>query len=589
MKDFLKYTLATIVGIIVASMIIGFCCLMIIVGIASSAELETKVKENSVMMLDLSGSLSERAQDNPLSALMGNQTNELALDNILASIRKAEENDKIKGIYIQAGYLNSGYASLVEIREALKKFKKSGKFIIAYADSYTQGLYYLSSVADKVILNPQGSIEWKGLSVGTMFYKDLMEKVGVEMQIFKVGTFKSAVEPFISTQMSDANREQIAVFLNSIWDKMLTDISESRNISKDSLNSYADNLLMFEPAERDVEAGMADTLMYKQDVRSYLAGRMDLEDEDDLNIIGLSAMANVSSDVEKNDSGNEIVVYYLTGEIDNPGSYSGVNSGINSEEVVRDMRSLMEDDDVKAVVLRVNSPGGSAYGSEQMWYAISQLKKRKPVIVSMGDYAASGGYYLSCNADSIVAEPTTLTGSIGIFGMIPNAKKLADKVGVSVDYVNTNRNSSIGNLTRPMNSDEKSALQMSVNRGYQLFIKRCADGRGMSVEEIDKIGQGRVWTGATAQKIGLVDVLGGLDKAIAIASQKANVSEYTKVSMPALPGWFDSLFGSGPDNYVSAWMKGGKVGKVYETVKWVENLDKADKLQAIIPFTMDIE
>ena len=526
MKDFLKFTLATVTGIVISSVVLFFISILVVFSMVSSSESETQVRKNSVMMLDLNGTLAERSQENPLDLIMKDDYKTYGLDDILSSIKKAKENEDIKGIYIQATSLGAGFASLEEIRNALKDFKESGKFVVAYGDAYTQGLYYLSSVADKVLLNPQGMLEWRGLAATPMFFKDLLEKVGVEMQVFKVGTYKSAVEPFISTEMSAANREQINVYLSSIWGQITSAVAESRNLSVEALNKEADRMLMFYPAEESVKNGLVDTLIYKNDVRDYLKNLAGIDKNDNMPILGIQDMINVKKNVPRDKSGNVIAVYYAYGEIDG-GSSASTDEGINSEKVIKDLRKLKDNENVKAVVLRVNSPGGSAYGSEQIWYAVNQLKKEKPVIVSMGDYAASGGYYISCNADTIVAEPTTLTGSIGIFGMMPNAKGLTEKLGVNFDVVKTNPYADFGNLTRPMNDGEKGLMQMYVNNGYELFLTRCSDGRGISMEELDKIAQGRVWTGSTAKELGLVDELGGLDKALEIAIAKAGVDAYT--------------------------------------------------------------
>lgn len=537
MKDFLKFTFATITGIIVSVVVLVFSSILVVFSMVSSSESETQVRKNSIMMLDLNGALAERSQDNPFDALMGDNYKTYGLDDILSSIKKAKENDDIKGIYIEATSLGAGFASREEIRNALKDFKESGKFIVAYGDSYSQGLYYLSSVADKVLLNPQGMVEWRGLAATPMFFKDLLAKIGVEMQIFKVGTYKSAVEPFISTEMSPANREQIDAYLTSIWGQVTNDVAESRKISVDSLNAIADRMLMFYPAEESVQCGLVDTLIYKNDVRNYLKAMV----------------------------------------------------GIDSKKVIKDLRKLKDDEDVKAVVLRVNSPGGSAYGSEQIWYAVSELKKEKPVIVSMGDYAASGGYYISCNADTIVAEPTTLTGSIGIFGMFPNAKGLTDKIGVNFDVVKTNKYADFGMLTRPMNDGEKGLMQMYVNNGYDLFLTRCSDGRGISKEDLDKIAQGRVWTGSKAKELGLVDELGGLDKALDIAIAKAGVDAYTVMSYPKKESFFESLMNTNPGNYIKARMLKGTMGEIYQQFSVLENFDKCDRIQARVPFELNIQ
>ena len=588
MKDFLKFTLATITGLIVTSVILFFISIVVFFSIASSSESETEVSKNSVMMLDLKGTLEERSQNNPFDILMKDDNAKIGLDDILSSIQKAKENDNIKGIYIQAGSFAGGYASMEEIRKALLDFKKSGKFIVAYGDQYSQRLYYLASVADKVILNPKGAIGWMGLASNPIYFKDLLSKIGVEMQVFRVGTYKSAVEPFISNEMSAANREQITTILDSNWGQILGDISASRHISTDSLNAYADRMLLFYPAEESVKCGLADTLMYKNDIRDYLKKIAGLNKKDKMPILGLKDMVSVKKNTPKDKSGNIIAVYYAYGEIDGGSSNDGFDDGINSEKVIRDLRKLKDDDDVKAVVLRVNSPGGSAYGSEQIWYAVKELKAKKPVIVSMGDYAASGGYYISCEADSIVAEPTTLTGSIGIFGMIPNVKGLTDKLGLSFDAVKTNTYSDFGMMGRPMNNGEKSLMQMTINRGYETFVGRCAEGRGMSTDAIKKIAEGRVWTGTTAKKLGLVDVLGGLDKAVDIAIYKAGVKAYTVMSYPEKESFFTKLLDTNPGNYVRAHILQGRAGELYQQFNLLNHFEDCDRVQARLPFELNL-
>ena len=575
MKDFLKFTLATVTGIILSSIVLFIISMVTLFGIMSASDTETIVKKNSVMMLDLNGTLVERTQEDPLgilSQLFGDESNTYGLDDILSSIQKAKENENIKGIYLQASSLGTSYASLQEIRNALLDFKESGKFVIAYADSYTQGLYYLSSAADKVLLNPKGMIEWRGIASAPLFYKDLLQKIGVEMQVFKVGTYKSAVEPFIATEMSPANREQVTAFITSIWGQVTEGVSASRNIPVDSLNVYADRMLMFYPSEESVRCGFADTLIYRNDVRNYLKKLM-----------------NVKKNVPKDKSGNIVAVYYASGEITDYPSSATSEDGIVGSKVIRDLRKLKDDNDVKAVVLRVNSPGGSAFASEQIWHAVKELKTKKPVIVSMGDYAASGGYYISCVADTIVAEPTTLTGSIGIFGIIPNVKGLTDKIGLSYDVVKTNKYADFGNIMRPFNEDERSLLQMMITEGYDTFVSRCAEGRHMTKEAIEKIAEGRVWTGETAKKLGLVDELGGIDKALDIAVAKAGIEGYTVVSYPAKQDFFSSLLDTKPTNYVESQLLKSKLGEFYQQFGLLKNLQEQSMIQARIPFELNIK
>ena len=544
------------------------------------------------MMLDLNGVLVERTQESPLgilSQLFSDDSNTYGLDDILSSIKKAKENENIKGIYLQASMLGTSYASLQEIRNALLDFKESGKFIIAYGDSYTQGLYYLSSVADKVLLNPKGMIEWKGIASAPLFYKDLLQKIGVEMQVFKVGTYKSAVEPFISTEMSPANREQVTAFINSIWGEVTQGVSASRSLPVDSLNALADRMLMFYPAEESVQCGLADTLIYRNDVRDYLKQWAELKEDDRLPILGLSDMINVKKNTPKDKSGNIVAVYYASGEITDYSGSSASEEGIVGTKVIRDLRKLKENDDVKVVVLRVNSPGGSAFASEQICHAVKELKTKKPVIVSMGDYAASGGYYMSCMADTIVAEPTTLTGSIGVFGMIPNLKGLSEKVGLTFDVVKTNKFADLGVIMRPFNQDEKALIQMSVAQSYDTFISRCAEGRHMTKEAIEKVGEGRVWTGEMAKELGLVDVLGGIDTALEIAVRKAGIEGYTVVSYPAKQDLLSSLLDTKPTNYVESQILKSKLGEYYQQFGMLKNLKERSMIQARIPFELNIK
>jgi protease-4 len=589
MKDFLKFTLATVCGLLVTGIILFLIGIVTLFGMAAG-DSETKVKENSLMVLDLSGTLSERGEDNIRAMVMGfagDDNNTIGLNDILASIQKAKENDNIKGIYIKANYLSTSFASLEAIRAALDDFKSSGKFIVAYADNYSQGLYYLSSVANKVVLNPRGVVDWRGLASVPMFYKDLLEKLGVEMQVFKVGTYKSAVEPYTCTQMSDANREQMEALLGSIWDRMLTNISATRGISSDSLNAYADRAMTFAPAEEDVAKGLVDTLMYQNDMRGYLKKMMNIDEDDKLPLLSLEDMKNVKRNVPKSMSGNIVAVYYAVGEITDAASNITSDEGIVGNKVIRDLRKLKEDKDIKAVVLRVNSPGGSAFASEQIWKAVSELKKEKPVIVSMGDYAASGGYYISCVADSIVAEPTTLTGSIGIFGMFPNTKGLTDKVGLSFDVAKTNKYSDMGVTTRPMSDGEKAMLQSYIEQGYDLFVTRCADGRGMKKEEIEKIAQGRVWSGTMAKEIGLIDEIGGIDKALEIAAKKAGVEEYTLKEYPEAKSMFSSILDSSIPAYIESRILKSRLGSYYDEFCTIQKIDKMSRIQARIPLEIN--
>lgn len=583
MKDFLKFTFATVIGIIIASVLLSIISIVSLASIAASSQTEVNIKENSVLKLKFNGTLTERSSDNPFTTLLSEDFTTQGLDDILASIKKAKESDKIKGIYIENDYLNASFASLEEIRNALSDFKKSGKFIISYADNYSQGLYYLSSIADKIILNPQGTVEWKGLASAPIFYKTLLEKLGIEMQIFKVGAYKSAVEPYTSTQISQANEEQITSFLNSIWKKILGDVSMSRNIPINALNQYADQAIMLDSARRFVETKLVDTLLYKNEAEEYLRAELGLEAKESIPTLNVTDAIHISRNVPKDKSGNIIAVYYAHGDID-----GATEDNINSQKTISDLKRLREDENVKAVVLRVNSPGGSAYGSEQIWHEVRLLKQQKPVIASMGDYAASGGYYISCAADSIIAQATTLTGSIGIFGIIPNLNGLADKIGVNFDIVKTNRFSDFAFPTRQMTDEEKNIMQMNINQGYRLFIQRCAEGRGMAPEAIEKVAEGRVWTGAEAQKLGLVDQIGGIDLAIATASSMAGIESYTILEYPEKKSFLASIMEDGIPQYLEAKIK-EDAGYYYECLHFIRNIEKQGRVQARLPFYLRIQ
>lgn len=543
MKDFLKYVLATIVGIICTGFIMGMMSLFMFIIMAISSSDTPSVKNGTVLRIQLSGTLNERAKENPFAQYLNNDIAQTqGLDDIITAIKTAQTNDKIRGIYLEGGTLISDMATAQELRKALVDFKKSKKFILAYADNYSQGSYYIASAADKVLVNPSGIVDWHGLASQPIFFTDLLKKVGVKMQVFKVGTYKSAVEPYILTKMSDANREQVSSFVGDIWKNICADVASSRNISIEGLNAYADHYITFADAKDYVKAHLVDGLAYADEVRTLLRT---LSQQDKVNFIAPADLAKLA---EKKSGDGTIAVYYAQGNIvdavaDN--SFMSNESYIVGPKVVEDLDRLANDDNIKAVVLRINSGGGSAYASEQMWRAIQLLKKKKPVVVSMSGMAASGGYYMSCGADYIVAEPTTLTGSIGIFGMIPDASELlTDKLGLHFDMVKTNKGADFGAQGRAFNADEANVMQQYVNRGYRLFISRVAAGRHITPEQVDHIGQGRVWTGSQALKIKLVDKLGTLDDAIAEAASRANLKDYDILSTPNKESWVDQILNS---------------------------------------------
>ena len=587
MKPFVKTMLACLAGIFIAGFLFIFVLFSLIGSVASMGNENEGIKENSVLMLELSGTFGERADENPFASLMDDEMKSYGLEDIIASIKEAKRNPDIKGIYLQAGTMEIQFPSLEEIRGELEAFKESGKFVVAYGDQYSQWLYYLASVADKVVVNPEGSISWHGLAAQPIFFKDLLEKLGVEMQIFKVGTYKSAVEPFIATEMSDANREQVSEYLASIWNDVVNAVSQSRGIEAGKLNEYADRYMDLCQAEEYVECGLADTLLYKDGVLDYLKTLVGAGNDGKLAITTLEDVKEkIKTDNLLTETGKaKIAVYYAVGDID--GS-SSPDEGINSKKVIKELRELREDPDVKAVVLRVNSTGGSAYGSEQIWREVVLLKAAKPVIVSMGDYAASGGYYISCAADCIVANSTTLTGSIGIFGMFPVAENLLkEKIGLDFDVVKTNRLADMGSLSRTFRSEESAIMQNYVNDGYALFLERCAEGRNMSIEEIDKIGQGRVWTGNKAKELGLVDEIGDLDKAVGIAAQKAGLGEYVVKSYPEATDFMTELLEGDEKDYMESALRTA-MGEYYDCIRFVRNIKNAAPIQARMPFELNI-
>lgn len=585
MKDFIKFTFATVLGIIISSVLLSIIGIGMIFSILASSDTEVKVEPNSIMTISLNGTISERANEDPFAMLSSDSEIEAyGLDDILSAIQKAKDNDNIKGIYLDLNAVGAQPATLQEIRNKLKEFKESGKFIISYSDNYSQGAYYLASVSDKVLMNPYGTITWMGVSSQFMSYKGLMDKVGVKMQIFKVGTYKSAVEPFILKEMSDANRAQVKAFTGSIWESYLSDIAESRNLTAEQLDGYANEGLVFAQSETFVEKGFVDTLVYRNDVEKLLKEKMEVEEDDDLNTISLESMKNVIRNVPKDKSGNLIAIYYAEGEIDD----TKTKDHIGALRVIKDLKKIEQDDNIKALVLRVNSPGGSAFGSEQIWKQIKEIKLKKPVVVTMGDYAASGGYYISCNADYIFAQPTTLTGSIGIYGMIPEASELIEKVGINFETVGTNKFADMMSFTRPMTAEEGALLQKHINEGYELFVTRCADGRKTGIDDIKKIAEGRVWTGSMAKELGLVDELGGIDDAIEKAKQLAEIESYSIVTYPEKPSMLEEIMNNIPSGMISIFGN-SDLNKITKQFEWMVDLENFNPVQARIPCHLEIQ
>lgn len=579
MKKFLKQVLAVIVGVVISSVFLGIMGMVMLASMLSFSDSVPTIEEGTVLHLRLNGVVEERHEVNPLSLFMGTANAEtIGLDEIKAALREAGNNEKVKGIYVEAGMLSAEPATLEEIRKALTDFKKTGKFVLAYGENYSQGAYYIASAADEVLIEPQGMLDWHGIASTPIFYKDLLDKVGVKMQVFRVGTYKSFIEPYVRTDMSEANRAQVYSFISDIWTVFCRDVSASRKISVDSLNALADKFVVFSETEEYKKSGLVDGLARIDEVRQRLRDRMN---GDKPHLMTVTDMAMAAKEQEGNDG--DIAVYYAYGSI--VGSEAGGENGsIVGYEVVEDLDNLMNDDDVKAVVLRINSGGGSAFASEQMWQAIRRLRAKKPVVVSMGGMAASGGYYMSCASDYIFAEPTTLTGSIGIFGMYPDMTGLlTDKLGLHFDVVKTNEASDFGAMGRPLSAQECTVFQQYVDRGYQLFLQRVAEGRGMKTADVDSIAQGRVWTGRQALKNGLVDKLGTLDDAVAEAARRAKVTNYGVKAYPEPMDWWEALTEGRRSDYLERELQ-TRLGSFYRPLQFVGTLKGRDCLQARIPF-----
>lgn len=591
MKDFFKMMLASALGFIIASFIFSLISMLMMFAMMGSMiesfgkQEQFMLQDNSVLNLKLEGNIQERtSEDDPFMSLFSSSVSSTGLNDIVGAIRKAKNNHKIKGIYLDSRAFNAAPAALEEIRRELEDFKASGKFIVAYSDAYLQNGYYLASVADKVAINPEGMLDIHGLASTPVFYKDALQKLGVEVQIFKVGTYKSAVEPFIQKEMSPANKEQVSSFLNDTWRFMKTDIANSRGINPEDVDSVANQLPMLKKSDFYLSKRLVDTVLYETEMKNYLRELLDIDSDDKIPSATVANMKSVKMPKIKKSS-NTIALLYATGNIT---SGTG-SSGIQDKFLVNEIEKLENDDDIKAVVFRVNSGGGSAYASEQIWKAISNLKAKKPVVVSMGDYAASGGYYISCNANKIVAQPTTLTGSIGIFGMIPNFGRTFKKIGVDMDVVKTNQFSDFGNVSRSFNAQETQIMQAYIERGYDLFLTRCADGRGMPKDSLAKYAEGRVWTGNQAKEIGLVDELGGVKDAIEIAAELANLGKsYVVFEYPRMKSRLEEIFNKNKDELAAKTMK-EYLGESYNIFMLLKDMKEQDFMQARLPYDLNIK
>ena len=594
MKDFFKNVAATIVGLFAFGLImtiLGFIC---IIGMVASSNSKPALKDNAVMVMKLQGQIEDRTEDNWLGELTGEQFNNIGMNRILSSIRKAKNEDKVKGIYLETGILETDYATLQEIRNALADFKKSGKWIIAYGEALSQGGYYLASVANKVYVNPEGNVDWHGIASQPQYIKDVAAKFGVHFTVVKVGKYKSYTETYTEDKMSDANREQVSQYIGGLWQQMLADVSKSRNISKDSLNRYADGLMVFDDTQLLKSRKMVDGFCYYDEIRDVVKRQLGLKTDETINQVDYNDVDMAIDD--SNLMGEEIAVYYCQGSIvrmETPSIY-GSEQQIVSTKVIKDLQELADNSQVKAVVLRINSGGGDAYASEQIWRAVKELNKKKPVVVSMGGMAASGAYYMSMGAQYIMAQPTTLTGSIGIFGALPDFSDLmTKKLGFKYDEVKTNRNSAYASagMSRPWSAEEITTMQNYVNRGYNLFRKRVAEGRKMSTEQVEKIAQGRVWLGTDAKNIKLIDGFGGLSDAIDKAAELAHLSSYQAVEYPALAGWMEQLMdmaGGNKGTYLDEQLRLA-LGDLYQPFIMIRNMKEKEPIQAALPYVLNIQ
>lgn len=596
MKDFLKHVLATIVGLFgfgIVMLILGFISL---IGIMVSGNGTTKIDDNSVLVINLQGDISEKAEEDFIGRLTGNRINQLGLNELKDAIKKAQDNDKIKGIYLQAGVLQSDYATLQELRNTLADFKKSGKWIIAYGDSYTQGAYYLTSIANKLYLNPEGMLDWHGIAARIQFNKGLYDKVGLKYQVFKVGKFKSYTERYTEEQMSEPNHEQVKRYINGLWDIMVADVSKSRNIAPTKLRQLADSTLFLNDNKMLVSNKIVDGLLYYDQLKAAMKKQLGIDQDEDINQVTVGDVIEAS---EEDTKGDAIAVYYCEGAIVRMPSESlfGGEKEIVSDVVCSDLADLADDDDVKAVVLRINSGGGDAYASEQLWRQVKLLNAKKPVVVSMSGMAASGAYYMSMGARWLVAQPTTLTGSIGIFACLPDFSELYNqKLGIRFDEEKTNEMATFSYpigmvpIARHFNATEATAIQNYVNRGYVLFRQRVAEGRKMKTAQVEDVAQGRVWLGTDALRLKLVDQLGGLEEAMTKAAQLAKLKKYHAEEYPLVGSFLEQLLNQAENhnNYLDSHMR-MVLGEFYQPFVELRNARNRELLQARIPFTLDVK
>ena len=578
MKQFFKYVLATIVGIVAVTILGSFLFMMIIGALISSAEKQVGVQNNSMLVIDAGRTVLDRAINDPFENLNipgFESVKTIGLDDVKKSLEKAVADERIKGVYLKLSSVGGGMASVEEIRNMLIKFKEEcDKPVYAYGDNIDQKAYYLATVADKIVIHPMGMLDFRGLGGEMMFYKNALDKFGVDIQVVRHGKFKAAVEPFLLDKMSDENREQTMVYMNSLWNHMLEGISATRNISVEQLNALADEVQTFKKGDELVANGLVDAAKYKDEMLNDLREITGIEENKGVPVVSVSDYADVPvKNYTEKYSRNKIAVIYAAGDIGISLSLSG--DAIIGDDIGKTIRKVRQDSTYKAIVFRVNSPGGSVFDSEVIWREVKLAAEEKTLVVSFGDYAASGGYYISCPADLIVSQPNTITGSIGVFGTIPNfGELLNDKIGITTDAVATNKNSDLLSVTRPMTEYERNLMQANVEQVYDTFVSHVAEGRHMTKEQVDEIGQGRVWSGENAKELGLVDEFGGLDIAIERAAEIAGLEEYRTVSLPELKDPFSEIFQTGTNNVRVRLLKNelGDKYKYYEYFKKTSGL-----------------
>ena len=585
MKQFLKFTLAAAVGLM-----LGVFSIIMIFSIiaASGGSKEVQLDEPHVLRLELNGAIQDRVEEMPfdLSEITGQDVNILGLNDILANIKKAKTDENIKGIYIEIGMISAGFATREEIRNALLDFKESGKFITTYSEIYTQGSYYLASVADYICMYPEGGMELRGLNSTIPFFTNALKKMGIEPQVIRHGKFKSAVEPFMLTEMSDENREQIETYMGSIWEHFLKNVASDRELSRDRLNEMAENLEI-QTTEDAVRLGLVDSLFYRDQFQNHLANLMEQENYDDINFVSLKKYNKVKNENARDKFKKEkVAVIYAQGEIQ---SGEGSETVIGSERISKAIRKARKDEKVKAIVLRVNSPGGSALASDVIWREMKLANEEKPVVVSMGDVAASGGYYIACASDKIYASPNTITGSIGVFGIMPNIEELmTDKIGITFDNVKTNKFADLGSVNRPLTQEEYDIIQKGVVDVYNTFTSKVAEGRDMSQENVDDIGQGRVWSGTNAMDINLIDEYGGLEAAVAGAAELAELEDYRIYELPEQKDPFQELLVQLEEDMQTSWIK-HQLGDQYKYYKTIQDIKHLKGVQARMPYQFVID